>query len=314
MAIKFVEQTLSNLSTSIGSLEQLKNRKDVLIELQKQEAALSQVIQKLHSDYKRKFVQTRKTLQILLNMVQGLISGLESKDLIRSDFLKVLKVMAEKHIPAAFNNSTKESEKEVDIESVESKISEEDRERLRAMVSESDDWQNALKEIQDWIKSWVKPKLQLGENAEEVVRVLESVKDARKKLPIKLSQPFQMVKVPIIPIFGNYQLNNAETFKKLGIQFIPLEGYGMLMDQMLLAVSKKVAARAGVNPIDIATEAIQLLNDKGNIDYSVVTDRSVTNPRNTDIQLFWVLPSDKVTKLIGLSGRKGLGVKWGLPF
>jgi hypothetical protein len=65
----------------------------------------------------------------------------------------------------------------------------------------------------------------------------------------------------------------------------------------------------------MAHSVVDLLNERGASKYEIVSDTPTSNPRNTDLQMFWVLPRPKmgeVMKILGTSNTPAV-VKWGLP-
>ena len=150
----------------------------------------------------------------------------------------------------------------------------------------------------------------------------ELAKQARSALPIRIPGDFKVVRAPIVPVFPNVELSKPSVLKRLGLKHTVIAGFVVLQDQILLNVSKKraqqanpTAKTASLAALAMAHSVVDLLNERGASKYEIVSDTPTSNPRNTDLQMFWVLPRPKmgeVMKILGTSNTPAV-VKWGLP-
>lgn len=280
----------------------------------------------LKQHQKRKFVQVRKHLTAVNNVVSGLTEGLTAKELSLSDFRGHVNSLVTKFFPRLCESLSSELEAQTASEEAQVELTEQ-QQAVKSEIAESGDLRDALAVIKKLLKERAQqtapvapknhPAAQTQDEAQDGVSAeLTKLSNARAALPIRLKSEFQVVRMPIIPIFSNYALNSTDNFKRLGINFISVEGYAVLLDQLLVLVSSRKAESHGMKSSEYAQSVLSLLNERGTIDYAFVTDEYQVNPRNTDIHMFWALPMSKMNALLRIAqrGRTASTVKWGLPF
>lgn len=155
---------------------------------------------------------------------------------------------------------------------------------------------------------------------------------------------FTMVKMPIVPLFDQWNLTQGNFLTKLGIPHLPLSGYMIFKDQLLLVVSKSAALKAAaatsakkrkssvpatdkkMRMLDFTREAqkvtdyanviLSIVNEKSSSNtYSIVSDKFVSNPKNQDLVCFWIMGTKKLSALIRSAGFGSSKVKsWGFPW
>ena len=276
----------------------------------------------LAENQKKKFVPVRKALNVVINSFSGIAEGLESKELRRSEMRSMLENVRNKFYPNVEQALAEEVERL--NERSESKISlSEKQESVKKQLSISNtDWKSAIAVVRDTLRN-IEEKVAQDKASKDpsltddelLTQQIQQLEKHRKNLPVNIPGAYQVVRLPIVPIFESFKLNQNATFwSSLGIRTIPVEGYSILQDQLLLLVSKKSATKYGTTAKEFAEAALELLNEKGSTTYALVSDRSVANPRNADHIMFWIMPASKVTHLLKFVGLGTAKVNWGLPF
>lgn len=179
------------------------------------------------------------------------------------------------------------------------------------------------------------------------IKELQALNKFREVMPPSLKShntdhPFTMVKMPIVPLFDQWTMTQASLLKKLGIPHIPLSGYMIFQDQLLLIVSRSAAMRASqqakkrqsskpaaekkMRMLDFTREEqkvtnyanviLNIVNEKSESNtYSIVSDKFVSNPKNQDLVCFWIMGTKKLSALIRSAGFGSSKVKsWGFPW
>lgn len=317
MSTKTTMQLLNEVSgqidKAITNCLSAKKRSTIKTELSLLKQSVSGAIDHLNEHEKRKFTGVKKTLKAVFNVVDGSLEGLASDDMTRPMFKGIMNNMRTRFYPALCTSISSEVEKES-----EAKVKElsQDQEVLVEQISQSAEMADVLKVIRKSVKdgkSDVAPG-QSGENATE--KQLADLASTRSNLPLRLKTGFQAIRMPIVPIFSNYQMNNPSTFAKIGIKHVLVEGYAVLLDQQLIAISEKAAAKIDMTPLQYAESVVEVINARSSVEYEFVSDKPISNPRNADVQMFWILPKPKMGALmrVALTGRKASTVKWGFPF
>ena len=179
------------------------------------------------------------------------------------------------------------------------------------------------------------------------IKELVALNKFREAMPSSLKShnsdhSFTMVRMPIVPLFDQWNVTPGNFLKKLGIPHIPLSGYMIFQDQLLLIVSKSSAMKASqgikkrasskpatekkMRMLDFNREAqkvtdyanviLSIINEKSQSNtYSIVSDKFVSNPKNQDLVCFWVMGTKKLSALIRAVGFGSSKVKsWGFPW
>lgn len=174
---------------------------------------------------------------------------------------------------------------------------------------------------------------------------ITDIKGERSKLPKRLSGPYGIFRSPVVAIFDSHddiakrdRVDGPGTIKKnfgkealldqFGVKYVMLEDYLILQDQRLLAIDRKAvdsalsqmkrssgraAKRKGGDPyLEYAEQVVQMLNERGSQSFDMVSRDYTANPRNSDMLLFWVMPSRILDALV----RRGWNKlsQWSLPF
>jgi len=184
---------------------------------------------------------------------------------------------------------------------------------------------------------------------EHGIRELQELNKFRDLFPVSLKShvtdhPFTMVRMPLVPLFDQWNLTQSNFLTKLGIPHIPLSGYMIFREQLLLVVSKsaafsaaqqsaahkrqssKPAAAKKMRMLDFTREAqkvtdyanviLSIVNEKSSSNtFTIVSDKYVSNPKNQDLVCFWVMGTKKLSALIRSAGFGSSKVKsWGFPW
>jgi hypothetical protein len=315
--VQLIQEVAGLLEDTMTSCSSEKKRSVISKRLTNLKESVSTTLSHLTDNEKRKFIDVRKNLKAVFNIIDGTLEGLSSGDMSRSEFRGTLNTLRTRFYPNVCSSLSVEIEKE-EANKAKAVVLSAEQESLKAALSKSADMKEALTVVKQAVKT---QDATSGPPTGEITDVatvtqLHGLAQMREKLPTTFKTDFQLIRMPIVPIFSNYQMNNPKTFKDLGIEHVLIEGYAVLLDQVLVAISEAKAKRVGLTPLAYAESVVSLVNEKSGRDYEFVSDQPVGNPRKADIQMYWVLPKPKMSALmrIALSGRNASTVKWGLPF
>lgn len=314
--VDLLEEVSGQIDKAITTSLSAKKKSAVKAELSNLRSSVSGMITHLNDNEKRKFIEVRKNLKAVFNIVDGTLEGLASGDLSRREFKGTMNTLRNRFYPNVCSSISSEIERAANA-AAQATVLTDQQEAIKAELSQSADVKDALKVVRKAVQLQEPssaPQAEITDVA--TVTQLQTLADTRSKLPITFKTDFQVIRMPIVPIFSNYTMNNPATFAKLAIKHVLVEGYAVLLDQLLVAVMDSKASRMGLTPLAYAQSVVSLLNEKGSVEYEFVSDTPIGNPRNADMQLFWILPKPKMAALmrIALSGRNASTVKWGFPF
>ena len=312
-----IQDVADQLDAAITAVGKLSKRSEITKTLVPMKASISSAIEHLTNNEKRKYIDVRKSLKAAHNVIDGILEGLSSGDMSRSEFKGSLNTLRTRFYTNVCTSLSVEIEREEEASAKAASLSEE-QEALKEQLSQSGDMKEALTVVRKAVKTQdAKSESPTGEITDVATHnQLTQLAETRKQLPIRLKSEFQLIRMPIVPIFSTYQMNNPATFARIGLKHVLIEGYAVILDQVLVAVSLSKAARAGFDAKQYAESVVSLLNERSTVEYEFVSDQPISNPRNTDIQLFWLLPKQKMSVMmqVALTGRNASTVKWGLPF
>ncbi len=325
--MKTTVERISNLTDQLQSTVSLcaasKNRRQLLDSLSKSVVALDETISYLKESEKRHYSKARKALSAIQNVMSGMHDGLVDGELSPRQFRQAngkistvfMPCLAEGLLAEAAAQQAEASGKEQEP-SRECAVPEQTRNKIKVVISSSSEMKEAVNVVT------VANSGPLVAEAGGESELEELAKQARSVLPIRIPGDFKVVRAPIVPVFPNVELSKPSVLKRLGLKHTVIAGFVVLQDQILLNVSKKRAQQA--NPtaktavhaaLAMAHSVVDLLNERGASKYEIVSDNPTSNPRNTDLLMFWVLPRPRmgeVMKILGASNTPAV-VKWGLP-
>lgn len=173
---------------------------------------------------------------------------------------------------------------------------------------------------------------------------LKEIKAGKKNLPANLKTPYQLLDSAIVVIFkaqdtvskkdrpmGPGTVAKNFTREKLleqhGIKYIKLDDYLILESQKLLAIDKaklrkKVVLynktskkKLKINAdlfLTYAREVLDKINERSSTTWVMASQESVSNIRNIEIGLYWIMPA-KVLNALMSRGWNKIG-SWNLPY
>lgn len=262
----------------------------------------------LKADQKGKFIPVRKALVSVSNVCDGLVNGLEAGEISLPDFRASINVLSSKFVTRVESSLAAEA---AALEALAPQVVlTPKQQKIKISLSNTPEAKKAVAVINKSLRE----RESIEKGSAEIT--LDAMSKARDNLPIKIDGEFSTVRMPVVPIFSNQVLNSEATFKKLGLRYFPIEGYGILLDQLLLVVSTATAKKHGVETLAFAQSVVEMLNERGSVEYSLVSDNPCANPRNTGLMLFWIMPINRMNALMKIvnSGRTPTTMKWGLPF
>lgn len=278
----------------------------------------------LKSDYKGSATKLRSAFRDFATKSASMAEALSGDDYPYSDFKRDLKSLSTDFLEAI---SGQLIEIAANVDSIVDDIPEDvsnltdaQKELVQAlrMTSNSADWKEVLQKMHETLreakaaKSPYEEKKSTPATIDEATRKeLEKASSTRDLLPLKLKQPFTLLRLPVIPVFADFRVTTEENIKKLAIPYIYVEGYAIFKDQVLLGVSKSECAKQGLSAFDYAESALAVINERGTDEFAFVSQTGVGNPRNSDIMFFWLLPSRKLNRILDKGSAK---VSWSFVY
>ena len=314
-AVTRIEKLKNQIENALCTCSSSKKKRELSTALSSVASSINETVTWLKAEQKGKFIPVRKALISVANVCTGLELGLSSNEIGLVEFRESIKVLADKFTPKVSTALAAEVEAAKPL--VKPVVLTEKQKSIKISLSDSPEVKKATAVL---IRA-LKERESVHKGAGEITNLsdtltLDAMSKARDNLPVKLKGEFQLVRMPVVPIFSNQVLNSEATFKKLGLKFVPVEGYGILLDQMLLAVSSSATKKKGLTSLAFAQSVIETLNERGNIDYALVSDTPTLNPRAADVVLFWAMPITRMNALMRIvtGSRTPTSMKWGLPF
>jgi hypothetical protein len=310
----------SSVQTSLSACASAQHRKDCISSLCAIGQEIAQATEFLHTSQKRKFLDLRKKLSIVANVVEGVSTGLRSRDLNKAEMKKMLgrAIAIAQELAQAIDleKSPEPSESDtVDSDTLVSDTSDTKSDLSMSTASDSQPQDTAIDAALEVIKKASNETGPIRDDTDhELADAIKKAKASRALLPQRLNEIYEVIRMPIVPIFTAPTLNNAPTYKKFGITAVSVEGYAIIFNQLLLMVSAKKAAAHDMSVKEFAQEALKALNDSIPSPYAFVSDTAQANPRNADIRMYWIMPDRKWSEMLRYAGSRSGGVKWGLPF
>lgn len=318
--MKTTVETIDTLANQLrGTIEVCASsiiKKQIITSLSTSVSALNDTVAHLLEHEKRKYIAARKALTVIQNSMSSMHDGLVEGDLSLREFRAANKNLAKRYMPqlaaagllaeAEAQGSSTDDDSDAPLRP--SPITSGTASKIKVILSASSELKDAVNVV---TVSSSGPIVSTGSTSE----IEALAQQARAALPIRLPGDFQVVRVPIVPIFPNMELTKSTTLQRLGIKHTVIEGFVVLLDQILLNVSKSKSSKSSSTPLAVAHSVIELLNERGAMKYEIVSDTPNANPRNTDLLMFWVIPRTKMsgmmrTRLLGMA--QGI-IKWGLP-
>ena len=275
---------------------------------------------------------TARSLKILLNLLDGTSKGIESNQLtlkqVRELYTSKIKpsfIQFEQTLSQETANNQSEPVVALSNADIENKL------RIALSEPREIDVSEALRQIHRNVVE--------NTNIESKQALLKYINDLKRdSMAIRNTvgkHGYSMLRQAIIPIFSSTtrsfgkidvlgksqsrfegQPSIEALLKGAGIKSISLGEYGIIEGQLLLLVSKahspsvKVGKKTVQKPELYAQQVIDVVNSVGE-SINMVTDIPAVNPRNSDILMFWVMESGKLSYLTRNKFPKIQN--WGLP-
>jgi hypothetical protein len=306
--LQTLDSVIESLTKTITVCKTSKNKSQLISSISSSTEELEAVVSHLKANEKRKFIPVRKALLAVSNVLSGMKDGLVDGTLSLPEFRKANAVLVNKFFPRIKEGLVQELESQEgeDAPVREVSIPEGVRNKIKIVISKSSDLKDAVSTVSSGTSVSYSDPISVSSSPIDALAAM-----ARKALPLKLTGNFKIVRVPIVPLFSNPVLARPEVLNKIGLKNQSIEGFVVLMDQILMLVSKREAANMNTSTVALAHSVVDLLNERGSTKYEIVSDTPSVNPRNADLQMFWVLPRPRLSALSRVLGSAQ--VKWGLP-
>jgi hypothetical protein len=298
--IDILTSTQDRIQNSIDTLREEKSLVKVKSTVGSVAGVIGDTLKRLPQN--KRIPNTRKALLALFNVYSGMNQGLESKDLSIADFRRTIKNVEQKFLPQ-LEKATATELKEDQTES-----------NAPAM---SEDLLKVFQVIKDMMtpeqmRQQLKDSKAGRQSDDELKDKVDYLRKFAKRLPDRLVGEYDFVTVPIVPMIDPASLFRIN-FDSAGIKTLNILGFPVLEHQTLLAVSRKLADDHKIKPEVLVQSILEIINERSNDDFTLVSEFFLPSPRNSNILMFWVMPSRKLNTIIRQSGSFKVE-KWGYPW
>jgi len=258
-------ELIRSTGTTLETCSTTKSAKLILESLSGAQVVLASSLQQI-PPRSRSFTPVKKALIALSNAVEGLHTGMENRDLSLSEFRNLIRLVQDRFLADASDALSRivltDEPKTPDTS--------------RKLVIRASDFKTALKTVKSELNAFFKgkeeeenPVLTEMHRSETAYRTREEKEDANLKarlehvaslktrLPLKLTGAYQLLRLPIVPIFNSSILSgkkptgrsslvrnfsNPKLLESLGIKHILVQDYLILEEQFVLAIKMKDVA------------------------------------------------------------------------
>ena len=269
------------------AIEVVKNVKEALEDYDRDEiryavTAIDNFVSNTSGQDNRHFSKSRKALLPLRNTLNGILDT-ETNRALSSALSKY-----ETRIGEYLNNFVTEYKAAMKSESA------------RATPKSSDD------EIADAEEKWKN----VGIKDRDIAMLEDHVK-LLSQLPKKVDDGFEIVETSVLPAFKNSMVRMDIPLEKAGIDYDKLDGYYILKDQTLLAFNGG-EIKTKEDRINYANLCINVMNDSGNDQYTIVSDFFLRGPGSANIVYAWIMDTRKFNRLYDAAGSFAVK-EWSFP-
>lgn len=301
--VDLIQKTLAVCSVSKSREVLVKSLSHTVSELDATVAHLKQV-------EKRRYIQVRKALTAVHNVMGSLCSGIDERELSVGEFRAGTRALVNTFVPRVKDSLIAELKLAA---SAEGKIETEyaDPAFMQATAASEE-----LAEAFVVVSKSNSIRIGVSTSGEALSEFKSLEKEALDALPSRISGDYKVIRSPICPVLPTAIPPKAVVFERLGLKFVSIEGIIVFRDQILLNVSKKCAEEAGLSPVAMAHSVLEMINTKraDESKFEIVSDTPNANQRNTDLLMYWMLPRQKLAGLMKiLGGSKSKVITWGLP-
>jgi len=312
-----LDTLIDSVSSTIALCGVSKKKQEIIKSLASTSCEIQESISYLQENQKRKFVQVRKALNAVRNVMNGLHEGLVEDEISMSDFRETNRLLATKFFPKIRDGLLAEAELQArttseqdDAPIRETSVTEGQKSKIKVVISKSTGLKEALSVVK---KSEDTSAAHLSGDAES--KLAELARVTREKCPLRITEEFMIIRASVVPIFPSMSLMQAPALERLGLKVVDIEGIIILQNQILLNVSSKRAHKAGTTSLAMAHSVVDLLNERDHTKYEIVSDTPTANPRNADLLMYWVLPRPRMASIMKVltASRSPALIKWGIP-
>lgn len=139
------------------------------------------------------------------------------------------------------------------------------------------------------------------------------------KLPDRIAQAFAVIDYPIVPVFEDFNLSNDKALRHAGFDYDRIaESFVVLKNQKLLVADlPKLQEMFGqgkkrVDVVQLMIDMVASINKSSQIKYELMSTTLISNPKNANLKLAWLIPADKLRSLARM-GRTTRLQNWSLP-
>lgn len=324
---------LSDL-TELVLIQREKNRKKLLAACSNCLTHATELLTDKTLPSKAKYVVAfKKDLKRTSNTLEGICSGLEEQEL---ELYRLREIVQQMDTDLSAHSRAMERE----LSDIELEVTSADR-QLKNREFESQ-FQKLLQEVKrkerttDPVIKQQNVEKELQQQKIDQVK-LEKYGKYSTKLPAKISGAFDLVTVPIIPLFKDYTLMSSRTLSKIDLDHTKLyDSFLVFNKQHLLVFSNRVAdqfvndrkniRKNKLKPVLGVKEAkrtniftqyvnhlLELINERSSIEYVLMTDIYQSSGTNPDLLYAWIIPSKTLEQMRKLS-RTVEVTSWGFPW
>ena len=247
-----VSEVESTLTTMLSRCAATTKRRELTRILEESSTSLAESIDKLATK-KRSLSKTRKSVEVVLNTVNGMINGLVSESITLPELRSVCRDISNKSIPRITDALQVESESIAENEAVAHAVAEaavESNPELTESLSKKS-WKGELAEqwrdIQTEVRNSVacssqdadfRKQLRLELESSRVGDYLSMIKAESRNLPTTLKGGYGVARLPIVPMWENPMGVTSAKLKALAVRHGSIGGYPVLEGQFVLLISK----------------------------------------------------------------------------
>lgn len=124
---------------------------------------------------------------------------------------------------------------------------------------------------------------------------------------------FAATKLPVAPLFEDLYLS-ADVLQGLNIISESLDGYTILMDQLLIVVNVNWAKANGYTTLEAAQRILKIIESKSSTKYGFVSEIAAGHRKAKGLAFFWAMPEKQLNKFLNMIQKRGSGglSEWGL--
>lgn len=328
-------QTITNSVTEkVHGSHKLKINAE-LKELGEYAESISTMLEDLKS--KPKYNPTKRELRKTLKTINSLIDGLQDKALTAGSYrshldsdlysaVSMVSMSASTVVEKAEEDRAKQTGKEVE-----------------PIVMTSKDGKHSPKDVLAAMKSAFQEHAGEMESESAIGRSefttqeldakdkerLAKYKKFRSKVPNRVER-FEVAQLPVVPLFKDFNLMSERVLTTANISHTMIGQHLVVLDrQIILAYNRRAVTKGRNTPkskqaqtkLDKSYEQeiyelVDVINERSNVKYSVVSKKFIVNDQNKHIIFAWLMPVSQLARLRhSANDTKGIElISWGFPW